>query len=251
MTAMRLFTRAIAAFCCLSLGAAAAAEEFSVPSAVAMSLEEKYAELERENGELAEKLLLLEIANRDLRTGEKEARKKLADLDAAAKRFSRNLLKRTFRNVSRHVAGMAGSAIPYVGAGVQVGMTKLDVRDGCETLEELNELMRAMGQETVDAARVCEIKVPPPEEVLAQVIGNWRTAYAVAAAWANQYETRLPPQPPTVPYAGANELWIAVFGANPALPPSQLPGLTAPTPPRLPLAPVPPLAPVLPTLSRP
>lgn len=213
------------------------------------SLEEEYAALKRENGELAERVLLLEKSNRELKAGGDELRQKLLVLNSAGKSFSRNLARRTFRNVSRHVAGMAGMAIPYVGAGVLVGMTTLDVRDGCETLQELNEVIRAMNQETVDASRVCAIQVPTREEVLAQVIGNWRTAYAVAAAWANQYETRLAPEPPTVPYARASELWIAVFGTNPAAVPQALPsGLLSPT---SPIPPTPPTPPRPPTITRP
>ncbi len=210
-----------------------------------MMLAEKYVALERENGELAGKLQLLEASHKESQAREQELRKKLLDLNAAGRRFSRNLSQRTFRSVSRHVAAMPGSAIPYVGAGVQVGMTRLDVRDGCDTLEELNEMIRTMGQETVDTARVCAMKVPTMDEVLAQVISNWRTAYAVAAAWSNQYEIRLPPEPPTVPQAGANELWIAVFGAGQAVVPSPPPGLISPKSPTPPSPPVPPVAPTI------
>lgn len=256
MKAGRMVVGSIAAFACLSWGVTANAQADSptaanvaVTEAAGMILAEKYVALERENGELAEKLLLLEASHKELQAKEQELRKKLLDLNSAGRRFSRKLSQRTFRNVSRHVAGMPGSAIPYVGAGVQVGMTRLDVRDGCDTLEELNEMIRAMGEETVDASRVCEIKVPTMEEVLAQVISNWRTAYAVAAAWSNQYEIRLPPEPPTVPHAGANELWIAVFGtSHMAAPPALPPGLISP---RSPTPPVPPVPPVAPTMLRP
>lgn len=256
MQALRIVVGSLAAFWCLSWSVTANANEDSPPAATmtdtdaaGMILAEKYVALERENGELAEKLQLLEASHKELQAREQELRKKLLDLNSAGRRFSRNLSQRTFRNVSRHVAAMAGSAIPYVGAGVQVGMTRLDVRDGCDTLEDINEMIRAMGQETVDASRVCAIKVPTMDEVLAQVISNWRTAYAVAAAWSNQYEIRLPPEPPTVPQAGANELWIAVFGASQVVvPPSPPSGLISP---RSPTPPTPPVPPVSPTMLRP
>lgn len=255
MKAMRIVVGSLAVFWCLwgvtanAQGESAPAATMTDTEAAGMILAGKYVELERENGELAEKLLLLEASHKELQAREQELRKKLLDLNSAGRRFSRNLSQRTFKNVSRHVAGMAGSSIPYVGAGVQVGMTRLDVQDGCDTLEELNDMIRAMGQEAVDASRVCAIKVPTMEEVLAQVISNWRTAYAVAAAWSNQYEMRLPPEPPTVPHAGANELWIAVFGARQvAVPPSPPSGLISP---RLPTPPSPPVPPSPPTMSRP
>jgi len=209
-------------------------------------LEEKYAESQREKGELEERILQLEKINQELTASGNQLRQKLLISNSAGKRFSRNLARRTFSNVSRHVSGMAGAAIPYVGAGVLVGMATLDVRDGCETLDELNEMLQAMNQEVVNVSRVCAIAVPTRDEVLAQVIANWRTAYAVAAARANQYETRLPPEPPTVPYARASELWIAVFGVNPAAASQSVPmGLMLPTPP------TPPVSPTPPTIKRP
>lgn len=250
---MRETLVSIAACLGLSLGSGVKAQELAAPATImdeAVSGEtivtERYAELERETADLAEKLLLLDKINRDLLASEKELRKKLADVNLAVKRFSRSLAQRTFRNVSRHVAGITGSSIPYVGAGVQVGMTQLDVREGCKTLEDLNEMIRIMDLEPVDADRVCAIKVPTVDEVIAQVIGNWRTTYAVAAAWANQNETQLPPDPPVVPQAGANELWIAVFGSNPV--PIQQVQSRVRIAPRPPTPPTPPLPP---SMSRP
>lgn len=206
-----------------------------------MNIEERHAALEREAGELAERVLLLEKANQELTASSKELRHTLHSINAAGKNFSRNLARRTQRVVSRHVTGMAGAAVPHVGVGVLVGMAEQDVRDGCETLHELNEMLRAMDLGTVDVSRVCAIKVPGKDEVLAQVIGNWRTAYAIAAAVANQYENRLPPEPPVVPHAGASALWMAVFGVNPgASPQAQPSGMIAPRPPTPPTSPTPP-----------
>ena len=61
----------------------------------------------------------------------------LSASQAATRKFSGNLSRRIYRNVSRHVAGMPAVAIPYVGAGVTAAMTGLDIREGCEALREL------------------------------------------------------------------------------------------------------------------
>lgn len=228
--------------------AATAAANAGSPDAAAdiesalLRLEDKYAIQEKEAGELKAKLLELEKSNLELSAGNRRLTQQLAAAREAGKRFSAELARRVYRNVSRHVATMAGTSIPYVGTGVSVGMAELDVKEGCATLGTLNELNRAMKLETVSESKVCTLAVPTQDEVMAQVLRNWRTAYAVAAAWANQDETTLPAEPPTVPQARANELWMAVFGAIPQAvnPPPARPGPIQPIAPTPPTPPTPP-----------
>ncbi len=207
---------------------------------------EKRAELEREIGQLEDRFLQLEKSNQELKASNEQLRQKLRVATVAGKGFSRSLARRTFSRVSRHIAAAGGAAVPYVGAGVLSGMVRLDVKDGCETLEELNDLNRALDLDAVETSKVCVMQVPSGEQILAQVLANWRTAYAISAAWANQYQAVLPPEPPVVPYAGANELWLAVFGVTPSLAAPVSPkGTTSPT------APVPPTPPLPPSLRLP
>lgn len=242
-----------AVICCFAWSATVSAQQPAEPAVAAIAtdsalaaIELRLAALEREKSEFEEKLALLERSNQELKASDRQSRQMLRILTSAGKSFSRNLARRTLDNVSRRIAGMPGAAIPHVGAGVLVGMTAMDVREGCETLEELNELLRTMDQETVDASRVCTMRVPTSDEVLARVISNWRTAYAIAAARANQYEIRIPPDPPSVPYASASELWVAVFGVSPGSIRQSVPaGFGSPLPPIAPTPPTPP------TMTRP
>jgi hypothetical protein len=206
-------------------------------------LEEKYAALEKVNMDLEGKLQELEKVNRNLDARVIQLKQTLLIADTAARRLSFNLARRVFRNVSRNVSTMAGTSIPYIGVGVSVAMTALDIKDGCESLKELNEMNRAMNLEKENESHVCTMQVPAKEEVIAQVIANWRTAYGNAAAWANQHEARLPPDPPAVSYPHAGELWGAVFGSNakPVVQPL----------PMLPTVPTPPILPALPTIRLP
>jgi hypothetical protein len=202
---------------------------------------ERRAELEREIGKLEDRFLQLEKTNQELKASNEQLRQKLRVAAVAGKGFSRSLARRTFSRVSRHIAAAGGAAVPYVGAGVLSGMVRLDVRDGCETLEELNDLNRALDLDAVETSRVCVMQVPSGEQILAQVLANWRTAYAISAAWTNQYQAVLPPEPPVVPHAGAYELWMAVFGPNPTvIAPVSPKGTTSPTAPVPPTPPAPP-----------
>lgn len=223
--------------------AAASALSDSGAEPATASLEEKYAALEAANVELEGRVAELEKVNRDLESKAAQLQRTVLITNTAGRRLSSSLARRIPKSVSRHVSTMAGTSIPYIGVGVLVAMTALDIKDGCESLRDLNEMNRAMGLEREDESQVCAMQVPTREEVIAQVINNWRTAYVNAAAWANQYEARLPPDPPRVSYPHAGELWMAVFGSNPKAVPQTLP--MQPTVPTLPILPT------LPTIKRP
>ena len=255
------FRQAIASLCVIAIGvafagrpasaqdvpdSAAPSDSATIPTTPLPEANERRVELEREIGKLEDRFLQLEKSNQELKASNEQLRQKLRVAAVAGKGFSRSLARRTSSRVSRHIAAAGGVAVPYVGAGVLSGMIRLDVRDGCETLEELNDLNRALDLDSVETSRVCVIQVPTGEQILAQVLANWRTAYAISAAWANQYQAVLPPEPPVVPYAGANELWIAVFGVTPSLAAPVSPkGTSSPT------APVPPTPPLPPGIRQP
>lgn len=223
--------------------AAASAMAVAGTDSATASLEEKYAALETVNVQLEGRILDLEKANRDLETKIVQLKQTTLIANTAGRRLSSNLARRISGSVSRHVSVMAGTSIPYIGVGVLVAMTALDVKDGCESLRDLNEMNRAMSLEREDESHVCAMQVPAKEQVIAQVINNWRTAYGNAAAWANQHEARLPPDPPDVSYSHAGELWMVVFGA--------IPKPVLQTSPTLPTLPILPTLPMLPTMKRP
>lgn len=222
----------------------ASAESLENARAAVVALEARNAELEAANHELGDKLRALESANKELEASVARLKRRIADDESAVRRYSANFAKRVYRNVSRHVAVMPAVAIPYVGAGVTAAMTGLEVREGCEALRELNEMNRALGLAPENSAPVCALQVGSREEIINRMMANWRTAYAVAAAWTNQYEIWLPPEPVPVDPARAVQVWGAVFGTlpNPAVQAGG-PTLRGPTPPQ---SPIPPLNPVLP-----
>lgn len=202
---------------------------------------EDYVALEKRNGDLEARIQVLEKSEKDLKASLAQQKQALQTATSAAKRFSDDWARRAFSHASRHVAGMAAVSIPYIGADVAVAMTTLDVREACESVKALNEMNRAMKLEPVDETKVCAIKIANREQVIDHVIKNWRTAYAVAAAWANQNEAMLPAEPPQVSYARVNELWTAVYGTMPRPVSPSIPGLSiSPTPPTSPTPPVPP-----------
>lgn len=212
--------------------------------AAVVALEARYTELETAHREQENTNKELEKTNKELTAANARLKQAHASSQAAARRYSGQMARRTYRNVARHVAGMPAVAIPYVGAGVTAAMTALDIREGCEALRELNELNRAMQIEPESEAQVCAMQAGSREEIINKVLVNWRTAYAVAAAWTNQQEIWLSPDPIPVEPARAVELWSAVFGALPN--PVARTAPVAPRGPTPPNSPISPQAPVLP-----
>lgn len=83
--------------------------------------------------------------------------------------------QRLAKGVSRNVAALPGESLPYLGLGVTLAVTSLDIYDACQTMKDFNALLRMMGQgeENPD---LCGQKVPTVEQVLASAKAEWRTS---------------------------------------------------------------------------
>lgn len=139
-------------------------------------------------------------------TKERDRLKKTnADLNAE-KRLAKSKSKAAARKVSittarmsrrlkvsgvRNVASMPAEAFPYIGAGVVVGVTALELNDLCETLKDMEDLRSTFNPDDAlseDRKTVCTIKVPTKDEVMTTV------ANAPEASWnaAKGFVTDLP-----------------------------------------------------------
>jgi len=194
-----------------------AAVQADIPAAdpAKVILEEKVVSLEKANRALEDRVLALENHNRILAANSNHWEKTLKTARTAGRRLSFNMARRILWNVSRHIAGMAGTSIPYVGAGVSVAMTAVDVQQGCESLKELNIMNREMTLDTEDESRVCGLTVPTKDQVIADVIGNWQSAYASALAYTIPGVPSLPPAPAVPSVAEMVRLVTAVVPTFP------------------------------------
>jgi DNA-binding protein H-NS len=84
---------------------------------------------------------------------------------------SQRIVKRTAKNVATNVTSVAGEAVPYLGVGLVVTVTAADVIDGCDTVLDVNEMLRILEVEPIDdhESDVCGIKVPSVDEVLTNI----------------------------------------------------------------------------------
>ena len=69
--------------------------------------------------------------------------------------------------IKADISGMAGQAIPYVGAVVVVAVTAYDIEQTCVMMKELHELDVAFNPDhAIEATEVCGMAVPTAEEIL-------------------------------------------------------------------------------------
>ena len=90
---------------------------------------------------------------------------------AKARSVSSRIAKRTAKNVTRNVSSVVAESIPYLGVAVVVSVTALDVKDGCNTVRDVNEIINTLDPEglTHDESEVCGVKLPSSDQLVEQM----------------------------------------------------------------------------------
>lgn len=65
--------------------------------------------------------------------------------EKAIQKISSKVSKRTARGALRNVATMPAEVLPFIGVGVVVGITALEIKEACETMKDLEELNQLIG----------------------------------------------------------------------------------------------------------
>ena len=102
---------------------------------------------------------------------------------------------------------------PFVGTALVIGVTSWDVYDACQTLKELNEVNFEFAYAPEDHETVCGTKVPSRSEIVAQVKGNWREAYRMAADALSHAGERVPTTPPDPSWQDVKDTVCPVIGS--------------------------------------
>lgn len=116
---------------------------------------------------------------------------------ASVQRLAKSLSQRLIRNTSRAVAGVFGKSLPYLGIGVTLTMTSLDLNDACETIKELNQVSQTMDLPREDENTICGAKIPSKTAVIDEISRNWKTAYLSASDLASQAGQNISAPPTT------------------------------------------------------
>jgi hypothetical protein len=94
-----------------------------------------------------------------------------------AKLVAGRVRERLAKGVARSVGSVPAESVPYLGVGVILSMTALDLYDACQTMKEFNELLLKLGQGVVSDEAVCGMKVSTKEEIVANLGTTWRKSY--------------------------------------------------------------------------
>lgn len=84
-----------------------------------------------------------------------------------ARGVARKIATRTVRNIGVNVTSMAGEAIPYLGIGLILTTTAMDINDGCDTVSDVNSILAELEdtQAPEDTSKICGMTVPTIEEL--------------------------------------------------------------------------------------
>ena len=85
----------------------------------------------------------------------------------AVGRSTKRIAKRTIRGVSRSLKAIPADFIPYAGNAITLGVTVWELYDACETMKDMDEIIKSMGiNDTVEKDKACKIKIPSKEEIV-------------------------------------------------------------------------------------
>lgn len=122
---------------------------------------------------------------------------------AAAQQLGDRLKARVANSVARHLATLPGKVLPAVGATVVVGSTILELRDLCDSMQDMAAMNVAVGLPTIDNREVCGVQIGSVQTIVANAKRNM-TSTVVSAMHAaglapstGPLSARFPPGIPT------------------------------------------------------
>jgi hypothetical protein len=122
------------------------------------------------NNSPMKKQRLIETENLKLLRQKQELIAKRAHYASHAHTVAKRITLRTAKNLSTNITSVVGEAVPYLGAALVVSVTAMDVKDGCDTVRDMKELLRTFEVDAIDdESYVCGMKVPNVDEVLMNI----------------------------------------------------------------------------------
>ncbi len=93
--------------------------------------------------------------------------KKHADIKEKVEMKSSSIKKRTVKITVLNVSSVAAEAIPYIGIGVILAVTALEVKAACDNMKDMDELVQSLEIEPnqEETSTVCGLKLPSIEDL--------------------------------------------------------------------------------------
>ncbi len=93
---------------------------------------------------------------------------------------TRRVSKRVALGAGRNVAAMFGEGIPVYGVAVIIGVTAWEIRDACDTMEDMKEINKAFDTDVNvqgDVDEVCGLDVPSVDKIWSEVSKSPKKAW--------------------------------------------------------------------------
>ncbi len=120
--------------------------------------------------ELEAEIKILRHKNAKLRVYNKRALWRAAKITKISKRIA----LRTARNITVDIGGLVAESAPYIGIGAVIMSTAMDIKDGCDTIKDVNEIIDGLDEEGshIDESQLCGIKIPSATDFLLKAKEN-------------------------------------------------------------------------------
>jgi hypothetical protein len=142
-----------------------------------------------------------EIQAKELEAAHIKSQKLAQQLDVNGKQAKATVEavhQRLAKGVTRNLSALPAESIPYLGLGVTLAVTSLDIYDACQTMKDFNALLKMMGQGE-EKPDLCGQKIPTLDQVLTEAQSNWRKSYERVLGDAKQLKVPVPEiRPPSL-----------------------------------------------------
>jgi hypothetical protein len=143
---------------------------------------------------LASKYGKVEIEARKLRVDGPQIkfRGKSRPMRAVVEEVTGSVSRRTAKVAAANVGSMAGEGIPFWGIAVIVGATTFEMAAACDTMKDMRALEEALAPDetpTVEARKVCGMRVPTAKELWEKIQSSPGNAWESAATWLGDMPT--------------------------------------------------------------
>jgi hypothetical protein len=80
--------------------------------------------------------------------------------------LTKRIRKRTAKGIARNITASFGEAVPYIGISVVVSSIAWDLKDACDDMKDMDELLTIFNSSSDDETKkVCGMKAPNTEEL--------------------------------------------------------------------------------------
>lgn len=124
----------------------------------------------KRHADLSKKYTEIKTENKNLKLASKRNIANKKKVSAIAKRIT----TRTARNAAVNISSIPAEAIPYLGVGMVVAVTTMDIYDACESMKDISQMMNIMGSEVGkgEMVTVCgqKQKIPSLDAINAGIV---------------------------------------------------------------------------------